>query len=84
MMSFKEILFLLLWKYKQFIKPSKIVPSIGVSYEGNGRFVDVFNNNIVFVGEVGKSHLLKAECSSMNLNLREMGINHVGKIIYGF
>lgn len=72
------------YSYKSFISPSKNINSVGVSYESEGKFLDVFNNNYLYFGSIESGLIIKAECPSMNLNIKEMGKNEQGQIIYGF
>lgn len=73
-----------IYYYKSFIQPTKQIPSIGVSFEDNGRFVDMFNNNLLYFGFIESGHMIKAHCPNMNLNLREVSVNSSGNIVYGF
>jgi len=70
--------------YKSFIAPTSNRNSIGISYESDGKYIDVFNDNYLFFGFINKGLVLKAECPSMNLNIKKTGKNHKGQIIYGF
>jgi len=72
------------YNYKSFIKPTKTMPSIGISYESNERFVDLFNDNTLYFGFIESGHIIKAKCPSMNLNLKEVKFTPSGKIVYGF
>lgn len=73
-----------LYNYKSFIKPTETIPSIGVSFDNNEKFVDIFNNNLLYFGLVKGGHLIKAKCPSMNLSLREVSFTSDGNIVYGF
>jgi len=72
--------------YKGFIRPTEQIPSIGVSFENNGRFIDLYNNNLLWLSIYNDdvSFNLEAECPSMNLGLRENSITSEGYIMYGF
>ncbi len=72
------------YNYKSFISPTTNRNSIGVSYESDGKYIDIFNDNYLFFGFVNKGLMLKAECPSMNLNIKESSKNSKGQIIYGF
>lgn len=72
------------YNYKSFISPTTNRNSIGVSYESDGKYIDIFNDNYLFFGFINKGLMLKAECPSMNLNIRESSKNPKGQIIYGF
>ena len=72
------------YNYKSFISPTTNRNSIGVSYESDGKYIDIFNDNYLFFVFVNKGLMLKAECPSMNLNIKESSKNSKGQIIYGF
>lgn len=72
------------YAYKNFISPSDKVDSIGVSYEANDRYLDIFNNNYLYFGLIESGLLLKAHCPEMNLNIKKMKVNEKGETIYGF
>jgi hypothetical protein len=72
------------YNYKSFISPTKDRNSIGISYESDGKYIDIFNDNYLFFGFIEQGLMLKAECPSMNLNIKENGKNSKGQIIYGF
>jgi len=69
--------------YKNFIGPSKTIPSIGISFDNNKNFVDIFNNNILYLGALQGGYLIRAKCPSMNLKIREVSVTSDGKIVYG-
>ena len=72
------------YNYQSFIAPSENRNSIGISYESEGKYIDIFNDNYLFFGFIEQGLMLKAECPSMNLNIKENGKNSKGQIIYGF
>lgn len=72
------------YNYKGFIPPTKNIKSIGVSYENEGKFLDIFNDNYLYFGFIDSGLMLKAKCPSMNLNIKETGKNSRGQTIYGF
>ena len=71
------------YKYSGFIPASKMVPSLGVSFEKEDRYVDIFNNGELYLGPTDNSgHMLKATCPSMHLNIRKDYISDNGEIVY--
>ncbi|OCL95762.1 hypothetical protein [Aliarcobacter thereius] len=72
------------YNYKSFIPPTENIKSIGVSYENEGKFLDIFNDNYLYFGFIDSGLMLKAKCPSMNLNIKVIGKNSIGQTIYGF
>lgn len=71
------------YKYKSFIPTSKVVPTLGISFESADRYIDIFNNGQLYLGSTDNNgYMLKANCPAMHLTIREDHISENGETVY--